>query len=129
MNTEATATRLATKLTDLTRSGKLEWKVAGYLPPLAQNLEVTFESQINDKVVLIGEAAIYRSSINSYGFSLLENAEAVFDVFAEGVPAEPTDEQRQMWHALKDLFYAARDSARGTKQKVEQFEQLLEKLA
>lgn len=130
MNAEVTAARLATKLSTLTLSDKIEWKEALYIIPQGVNFEMAFEARVNGgTMVVVGEAQVPRSSLNSYGFVLIENGKEVFDVFAEGVPAEPTDEQRQMWHALKDLFYAARDSARGTKQKVEQFEQLLEKLA
>jgi hypothetical protein len=51
----------------------------------------------------------------------------VFEVFAEGLPADPTTEQRELWRTLKNLYLAAKDSARGTWQIIERFEQDLER--
>jgi len=75
----------------------------------------------------IAEVPVPRSLITSYYFGVLEGNREVFEVFAEGLPAEPTPEQRELWRTLKDLYLAARDSARGTRQKLEAFEQVLER--
>jgi hypothetical protein len=129
MSKDGTATRLARKLADLTKLDKLAWKEADFVYPGAA-VDLSFETSVEDgTTVLIGETAVKRTSILSYVFWIHENAETVFEVFAEGIPAEPTEEQREMWRTLKDLYCAARDSARGTKRKVERFEQLLQKLA
>jgi len=56
-------------------------------------------------------------------------SDEILGVFAEGYPADPTDETLKLLSSLKDLYTAARDNAKGTRQKVEKFEQLLERLA
>jgi hypothetical protein len=129
MNTEATATRLAIKLLALTVSGKLVWTGPENTGAWGEGPGQTYKAKIEEALVQVAEVPLKRSTMVSYYFGLLEGEREVFEVFAEGIPTDPTPEQRALWHALKDLFYAARDSARGTKQKVEQFEQLLEKLA
>lgn len=129
MSNEGTAIRLASKLTALTAEGKLSWRPTGYIVSRHAELDTVFETAVDkDTVVLVGEGSIPRSTLSSYAFVLMEDVQEVFDVFAEGIPAEPTEEQREMWRALKELFYMARDSARGTKQKVERLEQLLQRL-
>ena len=66
-------------------------------------------------------------SRTSYYFGVLDGSREVFEVFAEGLPAEPTIEQRELWRKLKNLYLAAKDSARETWQILEKFEQGLER--
>lgn len=130
MNAEETAIRLAKKLAELTLAAKIAWLDAGRLGPWGEGPGQSFKTDIeNGAIAQIAEVPIFRSSMNSYYFGLLEGEQEVFEVLAEGVPAEPTPEQRELWRTLKFLYTVARDSARGTRQKVEKFEQLLEKLA
>jgi hypothetical protein len=130
MNTEATAIRLAGKLLDLTSAAKVAWIDSGRLGPWGEGPGQVFKAQVDDgSFAQIAEVPIPRSLMTSYYFGVLEGDREVFEVFAEGVPAEPTPEQRLLWRTLKDLYAAARDSARDTWQKVEKFEQRLEKLA
>ena len=130
MNSEETAIRLAKRLADLTLAAKIVWLDAGQLGPWGEGPGHSFKADIEGgPFAQIAEVPIFRSSVNSYYFGLLEGEKEVFEVLAEGVPAEPTPEQRELWRTLKSLYGVARDSARGTRQKVERFEQLLEKLA
>ena len=126
--TEATATRLARKLSQLTAAGGIKWLDAGQLGPWGEGPGQAFKGEVEDGAFAqIAEVPVPRSLIASYYFGVLEGKPVVFEVFAEGLPAEPTPEQRELWRALKDLYLAARDSARGTRQKIERFEQVLER--
>ncbi len=130
MNIEETALRLADKLSSLTSEEKIKWLDAGKWGPWGDAPGQAFTVQFEDGLfALIAEVPIPRSLMNSYYFGLLEEGSEIFKVFAEGVPTNPTPEQRQLWKTLKNLYATALDSARGTKQKVELFEQLLERLA
>jgi hypothetical protein len=142
MSTEATAIRLAGKLTQLTASGKLQWKDAGSLGPWGERPGQVFKASVGDGTFAqIAEIPLPKSVITSYYFGVAEgkpelfevNVEGrpdeIFGVFADGYPADPTDESLQLLSTLKYLYLAARDNARGTRQKVERFEQLLERLA
>jgi hypothetical protein len=130
MNTDETAIRLTSKLSDLTSAGKIAWRDAGQLGAWGDGPGQSFKTEVEEgSIAQIAEVPIFRSAMNSYYFGLLEGEKEVFEVLAEGVPADPTPTQRQLWRSLKSLYAAARDSARGTQQKVEKFEQLLERLA
>jgi len=130
MNTEQTAIRLSGKLSELTASGKISWRDAGQLGPWGEGPGQCFKTEVEEgSIAQVAEVPVFRSSMNSYYFGLLEGDREVFEVFAEGIPADPTPAQRQLWGALKSLYLDARNSARGTKEKVEKFEQLLERLA
>lgn len=142
MSTEDTAIRLAGKLTQLTAAGKLQWKDAGSLGPWGERPGQVFKASVDDGTFAqIAEIPVPKSLITSYYFGVAEgkpeifevNAQGrpdeIFGVFAEGYPADPTDEKLKLLGSLKDLYLAARDNARGTRQKVEKFEQLLERLA
>lgn len=130
MNNEETAIRLSSKLSDLTASGKVTWVDAGQLGAWGDGPGQAFKTEIEEGAIAqVAEIPIFRSSMTSYYFGLLEGNREVFEVLAEGVPIDPTVAQREMWRSLKSLYLLARDSARGTKQKVEKFEQLLERLA
>lgn len=114
----------------LTTSGKVTWVDAGQLGAWGEGPGQAFKAEFEDgQFAQIAEVPVPRSVMTSYYFGVLDGSREVFEVFAEGVPAEPTPQQREMWRALKGLYGAARDSARGTRQKVEKFEQLLERLA
>jgi hypothetical protein len=130
MNSEETAIRLSSKLSDLTAAGKIAWRDAGQPKVWGEEYGQSFKTEIEEgSIAQIAEVPIFRSAMNSYYFGLLEGGKEVFEVLAEGVPAEPTPAQRELWRSLKSLYLIARDSARGTQQKVEKFEQLLERLA
>jgi hypothetical protein len=128
MNTEATATRLAGKLSQLTSTGKIKWLDAGQLGPWGEGPGQAFKAEVEDgSFVQIAEIPVPRSLITSYYFGVLDGSREVFEVFAEGLPAEPTIEQRELWRKLKNLYLAAKDSARETWQILEKFEQGLER--
>lgn len=130
MNKDQTAIRLAGKLSRLTSSGKIQWVDAGALGPWGDWPGQVFKASFEDGVIAqIAEVAVPRSTIRSYYFGIAEGKPEIFEVFAEGYPAEPTDEKIKLLKTLEDLYLAARDNARGTLQKVEKFEQLLERLA
>jgi hypothetical protein len=141
MNAAETAIRLAGKLLNLTLAGKLAWADAGSIGPWGELPGQAFQASVEgDTVAQIAEIPLPNSLITSYYFGLSEPAfeqvmtagskvGEVFGVFAEGYPAEPTDEKLKLRDSLKELYVAARDSARRTWQKVEKFEQLLERLA
>jgi hypothetical protein len=127
-NAEATATRLAGKLSQLTSAGKVKWLDAGQLGPWGEGPGQAFKTEVEDgSFAQIAEVPVPRSLITSYYFGVLEGSREVFEVFAEGLPAEPTAEQRELWRTLKNLYLAAKDSARGTWQIIERFEQGLER--
>jgi hypothetical protein len=99
-----------------------------------------FKASVEDGTFAqIAEIPVPKSLINSYYFGVAEGKPEIFEVvaqdrtddifgvFAEGYPADPTDEKLKLLRALKDLYLLARDNARGTRQKVEKFEQLLER--
>lgn len=128
MNSDATAIRLAAKLSQLTSAGKIVWLDAGQLGPWGEGPGQAFKADVEDgSFAQIAEVPVPRSLITSYYFGVLEGNREVFEVFAEGLPAEPTTEQRELWRTLKGLYSTARDNARGTRQKIEKFEQLLER--
>jgi hypothetical protein len=128
MNSDATAIRLAAKLTQLTSAGKIVWLDAGQLGPWGEGPGQAFKADVEDgSFAQIAEVPVPRSLITSYYFGVLEGNREVFEVFAEGLPAEPTTEQRELWRTLKGLYLTARDNAQGTRQKIEKFEQLLER--
>jgi hypothetical protein len=142
MSTESTAIRIAEKLSKLTLSGKLQWTDAGQLGPWGEWPGQVFKASVEDGTFAqIAEIPVPRSVITSYYFGIAEGKPDIFEVqthgrhdeilgvFAEGYPAEPTEEQFQLFRILKNLYLVARDNAKGTKQKVEKFEQLLERLA
>ncbi len=130
MNTEETAIRLSSKLAELTATGKIAWQDAGQLGSWGEGPGQSFKTEIEgSSIAQIAEVPIFRSTMTSYYFGLLEGEKEVFEVLAEGVPVDPTPAQRELWRSLKSLYFLARDSARGTKQKVEEFEQILERLA
>jgi hypothetical protein len=142
MNTEDTAVRLAGKLSQLTAAGKLTWVDAGALGPWGERPGQVFKASVEDGAVAqIAEVPVPNSLITSYYFGVAEGKPGIFEVvaqgrpdeifsvFAEGYPADPSDEKLKLWACLKDLYLAARDNAKGTRQKVEKFEQLLERLA
>ena len=128
MNTEETAKRIAGKLSHLTSTGKIIWQDAGQLGPWGEGPGHAFKAEIEEgSFAQIAEVPVPRSLITSYYFGVLEGQREVFEVFAEGLPTDPTTEQRELWRTLKELYLAVRDNARGTRQKVEKFEQLLER--
>ena len=130
MNTYETAIRLAGKLSQLTSEGKLTWVDAGYLGPWGKWPGQIFKAAVEDGMFTqIAEVPLPKSSISSYYFGVAEGEPEIFEVFAEGYPAEPTDEKLKLLDSLKSLYAVARDNARGTRQKVEKFEKLLERLA
>lgn len=142
MSTEDTAIRLAARLSHLTAAGKLTWVDAGRLGPWGEWPGQVFKVFMEDGTFAqIAEVQVPKSLITSYYFGVAEGKPEIFEVnaqgspdeilsvFAEGYPAEPTDEKLKLLHALKDLYLSARDNALGTRQKVEKFEQTLERLA
>jgi hypothetical protein len=142
MSTEQTAIRLATKLAQLTAAGKLQWKDAGSLGPWGERPGQVLKASVDDGTFAqIAEIPLPKSPITSYYFGVAEGKPELFEVsvqgrsdeilgvFAEGYPADATDEKLRLLSSLKDLYLVARDSAKGTRQKVERFEQLLERLA
>jgi len=142
MNTEDTAIRLAGKLSQLTAAGKLVWVDAGRLGPWGEWPGQVFKTSVEDGTfVQIAEVPVPKSLITSYYFGVAEGKPEIFEVstqgrpdeifgvFAEGYPADPTDEKLKLLGSVRNLYLAARDSAKGTRQKVEKFEQLLERLA
>jgi hypothetical protein len=142
MSVEETAIRLAGKLAQLTSVGKLHWKDAGSLGPWGERPGQVFKASVDDGTFAqIAEIPLPKSLITSYYFGVAEGNPELFEVcvqgrpdeilgvFAEGYPADPTEEKLKLLSTLKDLFAAARDSAKGNRQKVEKFEQLLERLA
>jgi hypothetical protein len=142
MSDEQTAIRIADRLRDLTGAGKLKWVDAGQLGPWGTWPGQVFKVAVEDGTFAqIAEVPVPNSSIYSYYLGVAEGKPEIFEVnaqgradeifgfFAEGYPAEPTDEKLKLLQALKELYFTARDNARGTRQKVERFEQLLERLA
>jgi len=142
MSTEGTAIRLAGRLARLTREGKLTWVDSGRLGPWGERPGQVFKASVEDGTFAqIAEIPVPKSLITSYYFGVGEGKPEILEVnvqdrrgeifgaFAEGYPADPTDEKLRLLSALKDLYQAACDSAKGTWQKVEKFEQLLERLA
>ena len=142
MSTQATAIRLAGKLTHLTAAGKLQWNDAGSLGPWGERPGQVFKASVGDGTFAqIAKIPLPNSLITSYYFGVAEGKPELFEVnvqgrsdeilgvFAEGYPADPTDETLKLLSSLKDLYTAARDNAKGARQKVEKFEQLLERLA
>jgi len=139
MSTEDTAIRLAGKLLKLTSEGRLTWTEAGRLGPWGDRPGQVFKASVDDGTYAqIAEIPVPNSFFNSYYFGVAEGkpdisevnaqgrADEIFGAFAEDYPPEPTDEKLKLLQSLKELFIGARDSARGTWQKVERFEQLLE---
>lgn len=130
MNKDQTAIRLAGKLSRLTSSGKIRWVDAGALGPWGDWPGQVFKASFEDGVIVqIAEVPVPRSTIRSYYFGLAEGKPEIFEVFAEGYPIEPTDERLKLLASLRELYALALDSARGTWQKVERFEHLLERMA
>jgi hypothetical protein len=142
MSTEDTAIRLAGKLAHLTAAGKLTWVDAGRLGPWGDWPGQVFKASVEDGTFAqIAEIPLPRSLITSYYFGVAEGnpeifevnvqgrPDEIFGVFAEGYPADPTDEKLKLLSSLKVLYAAARESAKGTREKVEKFEQLLERMA
>jgi len=142
MSTEQTAIRLAAKLLNLTSAGKLTWVDAGKLGPWGEWPGQVLKTSVDDGAFAqIAEVPVPKSLITSYYFGVAEGKPEIFEVnapehsnqffavFAEGYPAEPTPEKVKLLNSLRDLYLAASDNAKGTRQKVEKFEQLLERLA
>jgi len=130
MNKDQTAIRLAGKLSRLTSSGKIQWVDAGALGPWGDWPGQVFKASFEDGVIAqIAEVPVPRSTIRSYYFGLAAGKPEIFEVFAEGYPIEPTDERLKLLASLRELYALALDSARGTWQKVERFEHLLERMA
>jgi hypothetical protein len=143
MNTEETAIRLAGKLSQLTETGKLTWTDAGALGPWGERPGQVFKASVESETGVGTIAQIaeipFQGLSNSYYFGLAEGNPGIFEViaqetpdelfrvFAEGYPADPTDEKLKLLNALKYLYLAAHESARDTRQKVEKFEQVLER--
>lgn len=140
MSTEDTAIRLAEKLLRLTVAGKLAWIDAGQLGPWGEWPGQVFKASVEDGTFAqIAEIPVPKSLITSYYFGVAEGKPEIFEVvtqgrmndifgvFAEGYPADPTEEKLKLLSSLKDLYLAARDNARGTRQKIERFEQVLER--
>jgi hypothetical protein len=140
MNTDETAIRLAGKLSQLTSAGKLSWMDAGRLGPWGERPGQVFKAIVEDgSFAQIAEIPVPNSMITSYYFGVAEGKPEIYEinvqdrpdeilgVFAEGYPADPTDERLKLLSSLKDLYLAARDSAKGTRQKIERFEQVLER--
>jgi hypothetical protein len=151
MSRTDTAIRLAGKLLQLTVAGKLTWADAGTIGLPGERPCQVFKVQMADGMFArIAEVPVPRSLIVSYYFGIADGerdfgepiylgqdgileafagAHEIFGIFAEGYPADPTDEKLKLLSTLKDLYIAAKDNAKGTWQKVEKFEQLLERLA
>ena len=142
MSAEETGIRIARKLSQLTKAGKLTWVDAGMLGPWGEGPGQVFKASVDDGTFAqIAEVPVPSSLIVSYYFGVAEGKPEIFEVtaqgrpdeffgvFAEGYPAEPTDEKLKLLSSLRDLYLAARENAKGTRQKVEKFEQLLERLA
>lgn len=142
MSKEETAIRLAAKLLQFTTAGKITWVDAGTLGPWGERPGRVFKASVDARTFAqIAEVPVPRSLITSYYFGVAEGKPEIFEinaqerpeefigVFAEGYPADPTDTKLKLLSTLKDLYLAAHDSAKGTQQKVEKFEQLLERLA
>jgi hypothetical protein len=129
MSTESTAMSLAEKLKKLTLEGKISWKFEEL------RLEDRKPADAYTSILLDNETssiiAEWRIDIGiaSYSLYMASKGETFFEAFAEGYPADPTDEKLNLHKTLKELFAAARDKARGTREKLEQVEQLLERMA
>jgi hypothetical protein len=141
-NKEQTAIRIAERLRNLTVMGKLKWLDGGQLGPWGTWPGQVFKAGVEDGTFAqIAEVPVPNSPITSYYLGVAEGKPEIFEInaegradeilgiFAEGYPADPSDEKLRLLLALKELYLTARDNARGTWQKVERFEQLLEKLA
>ncbi len=139
MSSESAAIRLAGKLLQLTEAGKIRWVDAGRLGPWGTWPGQVFKSPVEDaSFAQIAEVPVPNSSIASYYFGVAEGepeiselaagGKEILKAFAEGFPAEPSEENRQLLDTLKRLYTAARDNAWGARQKVERFEQLLERM-
>lgn len=139
---EETAIRLSGKLASLTAAGKLKWLDAGSVGPWGRWPGQVFKAAVDHRTFAqIAEVPVPDSSIVSYYFGVADakhgvtdvnvegNSKEIFGVFAEGYPADPTERKMKLLHSLKQLYVVARDSVCGTSQRVEQFEQLLERLA
>lgn len=142
MNKETTAIRLAGKLTQLTADGKLQWRDAGSMGPWGERPGQVCKASVDDGTFAqIAEIPLPKPPITSYYFGVAEGKpdllevsvqgrpDEILGVFAEGYPADPTDEKLKLLSSLKDLYLAVRENAKRTRQKVEKFEQLLERLA
>jgi hypothetical protein len=133
MSVEATATRLAGKLLRLTSEGKIIWEDAGLLGPWGEGSGRVFKASVEEMFAQIAEVPLQNSQtvppIISYYFGLAEGTKEIFEVFAEGYPAEPTSEKRVLWYALKELYVEARNHSRATEATIERIEHLLERLA
>lgn len=133
MNVEGTATRLATKLLHLTTAGKITWEDAGHLGPWGEAPGHVLKAPVENMFAQIAEIPLPKSQgnspITSYYFGWTEGAKEVFEVFAEGYPAESTPEKRKLWYVLKELFVEARNRSCATEQTIERIEQLLGRLA
>lgn len=140
MSTEETAIRLAGKLSQLTAAGKLTWVDAGHLGPWGVWPGQVFKASVDDGTFAqIAEVPLPKSLITSYYFGIAEGnpeifevvaqgrTDEIFGVFAEGYPADPTDAKLNLLNSLKTLYRMAHDNARGTQQKIEKFEQILER--
>ena len=129
MNTEPTAIRLAEKLRQLTVDGKISWKFKE-LRPENRKPRDAYIAELSEESTsaLIAETKV-APGVASYSLFLASNGETFFEVFAEGYPADPSEEKFKMHAEFQALFNAARDNARQTAQKVEEFEQLLQRLA
>jgi hypothetical protein len=139
---ELTAIRIAERLRNLTALGKLKWQDGGQLGPWGTWPGRVLKARVEDGAFAqIAEIPVPNSSITSYYLGIAEGGPEVFEVsaegradeilgvFAEGYPVDPSDEKTKLLLALKELYLAARENVRGTWQKVERFEQVLEKLA
>jgi hypothetical protein len=128
MSTESTAIRLAEKLKQLTVDGKISWRFRALTRDGMEPADAYIAEMPDNEAALIAERRI-SAGIASYSLFISSEGETFFEAFAEGYPAEPTDEKLRMLRELRELFGAARENAKGTWQKVEKFEQLLERLA
>lgn len=139
---EGTAIRLAEKLANLTSAGKLTWTDAGKLGPWGNWPGQVFKASVEARTFAqIAEVPLPNSAINSYYFGVAEGKPEIFEInihdspkeifgiFAEGFPAAPSEEKLHLYNSLRSLYLAARDSAFGTRKKVERFEEVLERLA
>jgi hypothetical protein len=140
MTTEDTAIRIAGKLSQLTEVGKLTWIDAGQLGPWGEWPGHVLKASVEDGTFAqIAEVPVPKSLITSYYFGLAEGkpeifevvaqgrTDEIFGVFAEGYPADPTDKKLKLLDSLKKLYLLARDNAKGTQQKIERVEQVLER--
>jgi hypothetical protein len=150
MSGEDTASRIAGKLLQLTLAGKLTWADEGNLGLPGEKPCQVFKVEVaGGMFARIAEIPAPKSSVVSYCFGIADGENfgkvaylgqdgilasfagphEIFGIFAEGYPADPTDERLKLLNTLKDLYIAAKDNAKGTWRKVEEFEQLLERLA